>query len=1358
MDAAVPYIPMDRRQALAAGQDLPTTARGAALFADISGFTPLTEALATELGPRRGAEELTRRLDLIYGRIIGEVDRYRGGVIGFSGDAITCWFDGDDGQRAVAAALAMQAVMRQIGAITTPAGTAVTLALKVAVAAGPVRRFAVGDPQVQRIDVVAGATIVRLADAEHQAEKGEVVAGPEVVTALGDLLAVREWRGDEAGWQRFAVVAQLTAPVAADPWPSLAADALTEAQVRPWLHAAVYGRLLAGQGQFLAELRPGVALFLRFAGLDFDNDPTVEHKLDAFIRRVQQILSRFDGTLLQLTIGDKGSYLYAAFGAPVAHDDDPNRAVAAALALRAVPAELQYITAIQLGISRGRMRVGAYGGPTARTYGMLGDDTNLAARLMGQAVPGQILVSQAIADAVNRLYTLEFIGPLIVKGKSRPVLVSLVHGPKEASPPRPASFFTSPLVGRDTEMRRLMPVLEAVASGAGRILRLEGPTGVGKSHLAAAVTDRAAAQGFQVAVGACQSTTEHTAYAPWRQVFHTLLDLPAVTGSDQQAILARRVVRVEDIIGGINPDWRLRLPLLGDLLDLPIPDNATTAAFDPRLRQRALVELIVEILHAWAQARPLLLLLDDVHWLDEASQGLTVALARALAQTRLLLVVVHRPPLSGRAILPELDENPLHTRFNLAELSPEAVAGLSAGRLGGPVGPLLLALIQLETQGNPFFVEEMLDALIESDSIEPGADGRWTVSAPMLEALRQAGGLARQEGEWVLAPTASLSALHLGLPDSIQGAVLSRLDRLPEAPKLTLKVASVIGRIFRPALLARAHPLHPTPDTLAEQIAIVEERDFARLEVPPPDSAYIFKHNITRDVAYETLLFDQRRQLHAAISRALEALPPAAIDQLAYHSYLGEDWLRALAYLLEAGRRAQRVGANHAAIDHFEKALRCAEKLPADTSTAQRREIHGGLGQLLTATGQYEPALAHLQAALALAEQEVDPEAQARACRWIARLYENQAEYTTALDWIRRGLVVLGDRQSAARAEMLAIAGLINTRQGNYDQAIAQGEAAMQIAERLGDPATLAFACNSRAVIAVIQANNREAVHYFEKTHALYQESENIYGQAMAENGLANAYFNFGDWRLADEYYRRAGRIFNQTGDIYTLAFVENNLGGIALNQGRLDDALAYYRRALQILEQIGGSPYARGALHMNLGAVFVRRGEIDQARSHLGLSRELYARAEARDFLPELYRHFAAAAFHVADYDQAADNARQALALARELAVRVEEATSLQLLGELALARGDAAGAAPLLAQALTMLEAAGQEYELARCRLAVARLYLATGNPAQARAPWADAMATFRKLGARLDLQAALDLFPDGSVAGEPALPQPN
>ena len=186
MESKSAYIPMDRFQSLVKGADLPNRTYGSALFADISGFTPLTEALLKAYGPRRGPEELTRQLNRIFDALVTEVHRYGGSVIALNGDAITCWLDGDDGLRATACGLAMQQAMGQFVALKIPSGGTVSLAMKAGVATGPVRRFLVGDPQIQYIDVLAGATLDRMATAEHQAHKGEVVVGPEVTPQLGE--------------------------------------------------------------------------------------------------------------------------------------------------------------------------------------------------------------------------------------------------------------------------------------------------------------------------------------------------------------------------------------------------------------------------------------------------------------------------------------------------------------------------------------------------------------------------------------------------------------------------------------------------------------------------------------------------------------------------------------------------------------------------------------------------------------------------------------------------------------------------------------------------------------------------------------------------------------------------------------------------------------------------------------------------------------------------------------------------------------------------------------------------------------------------------------------------------------------
>ena len=415
------YLPMDRRQALMRGEPLPERMDGAALCADISGFTPLAAALTRELGLQRGAEELTRLLNEVYGALIAEVHGYGGSVIGFSGDAITCWLDGDDGLHAVACALAMQRAMVPFTSIATPAGTSVSLAIKVAVAAGPVRRFLVGDPEIQTMEVIAGRTLDHLAQAEH-------LAGPAEVAAVGiheparGCLVVREWHVDEEMGQRFAVVTGLTEPVSPRPWPELPPNCLPDSMCRAWLPPAVARRLSGGTKQFLAELRPAVALFLNFRGIDYDADDNAKQKLDAFIRWVQTIIHRHEGTLLQLTVGDKGSYLYAAFGAPVAHPDDELRAVQAALELQAPPPALTFITGLQIGLAQGRMRTGAYGGTTQRTYGVLGDKTNLAARLM-QAAAGGILCDEAVFQAARSHLDFQPLPPILIKGRAEPIAV-----------------------------------------------------------------------------------------------------------------------------------------------------------------------------------------------------------------------------------------------------------------------------------------------------------------------------------------------------------------------------------------------------------------------------------------------------------------------------------------------------------------------------------------------------------------------------------------------------------------------------------------------------------------------------------------------------------------------------------------------------------------------------------------------------------------------------------------------------------------------------------------------------------------------------------------------------------------------
>lgn len=450
MESLAAYIPIDRRQALVRGEDLPDRAPGAVLFADISGFTSLTDALVAALGRQRGAEELTGVINLVYEALIAEVHSHGGSVVGFSGDAITCCFKaappqsaphlvgGQAERMATACALAIQQAMGRFAETRTPSGVSISLAVKAAVASGPLRRFRVGDPDIQYMDVLAGSALDRMAAAEGLAAGGEVVISAEVAAQLGDQVELAGWRVDPQTGDRFAVVARLAGSpdvTLAVALPTPEEGALSEAQTRPWLLPLVYERLKAGQERYLAELGTVVALFLRFGGLDYDNDDAAGEKLDAYIRWVQRSLAHYEGYLIQLTSGDKGSYLYAAFGAPLAHDDDAARAVAAALQLQSPPTELDFASLVQIGLSQGRMRAGPYGSRTRRTYGVMGGEVNMAARLMSKARPGQILVSKGVAQAAERSFCFHSLGEVRVKGRQDPIPV---FGVSDSRPPAPS--------------------------------------------------------------------------------------------------------------------------------------------------------------------------------------------------------------------------------------------------------------------------------------------------------------------------------------------------------------------------------------------------------------------------------------------------------------------------------------------------------------------------------------------------------------------------------------------------------------------------------------------------------------------------------------------------------------------------------------------------------------------------------------------------------------------------------------------------------------------------------------------------------------------------------------------------------
>jgi adenylate cyclase len=1321
MDPFLAFLPIDRRQALARDEVLPDRSYGAALFADIKGFTLLTESLAHELGPQQGAEELTHTLNLIYGALIAEVDAYRGSVIGFSGDAITCWFDGDDGWRGVTCALAMQGAMQRLGEVQTPGGNTHTLAIKVAVATGPVRRFLVGDPGYQVIDVLAGQTLEDMSAAEKHARQGEVSLTEEVARRLEGRLSVVDWRAGDRPNQRFAIIDKLSDCAEPNPWPDLPFNALTDQQIRTWLLPDVFERLNCGQSDFLAELRPAVALFLKFGGIDYDNDDGAGLLLDAYIRWVQSILLHYEGVLLQLTIGDKGSYLYAAFGAPVAHGDDTARAVHTALALLKPPTHLALFREVSIGVCRGQMRTGAYGGPTRRTYGVLGDKVNLAARLMNAAQPGQILCEEETVRFAGPGLAFEELPPVKVKGKPEPVTV---YHPKGVT--APLKSIRAAILGRVLERQEIQARLSELACGKSQTLVIEGEAGLGKSVLADYLKELAEKRGFQILEGSAEAVEASTPYFAWRRVFYGLF------GIDPHAHLDTQQSQFNAWLENL-PELQNLAPLLGALLPFAVSENEYTAHMTQQSRSASLRRLLSDLLIETTALSPTVVVLENGHWLDSLSWELALHMARIAGDAPLLLGLVFRPPDEGSPAADHI--SPLKNLENghwltLTPMDPAETTAIAAARLGLPedgLPPEVAALIGQRAEGNPFFAEELVFALHEGGflKIEPVSttkDGEaFILSCSLLVDLAQATG---------------------ALPGNIQGLVLSRIDRLPYEQQLILKVASVIGRAFSggPVCHVTADQIEIEAPELYRQLENLASLELTPVLAHQPELTFIFKNLITQEVAYETLLFAQRRRLHASVAEWYESRLTDQFGEqaavLAYHYSMAGIDDKALNYTLQSAKHAFGLYALKEAGDHYQKALAIAKRLdpPPPLTTIQYIQLR--LGEVLVTTGEYEKARQHLEASLAACKEIGDAEAEAKTCRWLSRLYENLADYPASLEWVERGLDSLAGTRSTEEAELLLIAGLIHTRQGHYDEGLSFGERSMRTAQMLKDENTLARACNLLGHITRLKGQSTTAIERFQQALVLYRKTGDLHGQGTSHNQIANAYFNIGLWQEASLHYNQSRRLFGDIGDLYSRALAENNLGGIALNQGRYDDALDYYQGGLHAMKQIGGSIYVQGVLHMNLGATHIRRGDIQTGCRQLETSQEYFEQAQAREFLPELNRWFGEAALSQGQLLDADRYARIALDLSRQLEMRGEEGNALRLLGEVFGAHRENQLAQECLEKSIFILGEMCEEFEQARSRLALAKIMITGGGETIARRLLDQCRPVFERLQALPEL----------------------
>ncbi len=1187
MESLHAYIPTDRLLALMRGVDMPDHTTGAGLFADVSGFTPLTEALVQTLGPQRGAEELPRWLNLIYNALIAEVDRYRGSVINFSGDAITCWFDDHDVEsrksqltpaalRATACALAMQQTMQQFAQVEVSGAGVVALAIKVAVATGTARRFIVGDPTIQIVDILAGKTLYRLAAGEHHAEKGDVLLDEATVAALEGHTNILEWRDDQESGARFAVVNRLNVTVGSDPWPSLPPDALSNEQIRPWLLPPVYERLKDGMGEFLTELRPTAALFLRFSGIDYDDDFEAQSKLDTYVRAVQHILHRYDNYMLQMTIGDKGSYFYSSFGAPLAFEDDSIRAVSAARELRDL--RMEFATHVQIGVSQGRARTGAYGSLTRRTYGALGDEVNIAARLMQSAESGQVLINQNVQKVAADAFTWEELAPLQVKGKSQPVTVFRLIGEKEH---RATSLYESkyalPMVGRTNELSSVSQKLDMALRNQGQLIGISAEAGMGKSRLIAEVI-RLARQGNMIGYGGeCQSYGTNTSYLAWQSIWRGFFGLDSTWSLDKQ------IQELKQQLTEIDRDLLPRLPLLGVALNLQIPDNELTRTFDAKLRKESLESLLIDCLRKQSRETPMLLVLEDCHWLDPLSYDLVESVGRAIADLPVLIVLSYRPSQLGEQLTPRFDNLDYFTEIQLRDLPVEDITQLISFKLVQTYGeniqlpPALIEQIGARAEGNPFYVVELLNYLHDRD-IDP----------QQSDALQQ-----------------------IDLPNSLYSLILSRVDQLSENQKTLLKVASVIGRLFQAAMLLEVYHQFGDQDRVRYELELLSTLELTQMAVPDPDLAYFFKHILTQEVAYETLPFATRAMLHEQIGQYIEHTHINNVDQytalLAYHYDHSDNLPKKREYLLKAGEAAQSEFANAVAISYYQRVL---QLLPED----QKVSVMLKLSQVLELVGEWQKADEINRQAEELADRLKDSQSRAQAQRALGGLLRKRGEYAEAKVWMERAhenFEQFGDGGGISRT--LADIGEVHRLQGKYTEARAYYDQSLSLAAGIVDArirqSARAHALKGAGSVATWQGDYAAASELNQESLAIRREIGDTPGVATLLNNLGLLARFQNDLASARQMNEESLALFRKLGDRWAMGQLLNNQACVASDQKEYTEARALLEESLFIRRQLGDKA-GLGLSLTTLADVVLDEGDYAAARplldESLAINREL--------------------------------------------------------------------------------------------------------------------------------------------------------
>jgi class 3 adenylate cyclase/tetratricopeptide (TPR) repeat protein len=1058
-----------------------------------------------------------------------------------------------------------------------------------------------------------------------------------------------------------------TAPAAAAPTEPPAQAPLT--YTPPYLAE----KILTSRSAMEGERKQVTVLFADLKGsmeVLADRDPEEARQLlDPVLDRMMAAVHRYEGTVNQIM----GDGIMALFGAPIAHEDHAVRACYAALAmqeaLRAYADQIrqthQVEIQIRVGLNSGEVVVRAIGNDLHMDYSAIGQTTHLAARMEQLAMPGSILLTAETLRLAEEVVQTKPLGLTPIRGLAQPLDVFELVG---AGPPRTrlqafAARSLTCFVGRQAEVEVMRHAHALAGAGHGQLVAVMGEPGVGKTRLFYEFLCAPWTQGWLLLESQADSYGKAIPYHPVRELLKVYFQLEARDD-------ARRMYeKVTDKLRTLDPSLVPMLPVVLALLDVPVDDRAWQALEPPQRRQWTF-DALKRLLLRESQIQPVLLVCENLHWIDAETQAFLDSLIDSLPTARLLLLVNYRPEYHhpwGRKTY--------YTQLRIDPLPSTSAEGLLQALLGddSTLAPLQRALIE-RTEGNPFFLEESVRTLVESQVVvgEPGAYR-----------------LARVP--WTMQ-----------VPATVQAVLAARIDRLPAEDKLLLQTAAVIGKDVPFPLLQAIAEL--PEEALRGALTHLQAAEFLYEARLFPELEYTFKHALTQEVAYGSLLQERRRALHARIVEAIERLSPERLDEqaerLAYHALRGEVWRKAFAYFRQAGAKAAARSAHREAVGYFEQALVALQHLSEHQDTCEQAiDLRFSLRNALLPLGEHGRTFDHLRAAETLATALHDE-------RRLGRVYAYLAEYFR----------LMGD---AARA-------------------VESGERALALATALGDFALEVMATFFVGTAYRALGDYRRAVDCFRRNVAslkgeLIHERFGMTGlpSVMAQTMLVSCLADLGAFHEGTTRGEEAVRMAEAGDDPFSLTQAYFALGSLYLRKGDLSEAITVLERGLGVCQSANIQTWLP-TVAATLGYALTLAHRVAEA---LPLLQPAAAQDPSRGMTAAHARwvaYLSEAYLLTGRRDEATGLARSALAFARDLKARGNEAYALWLLGEIHTHQAplEVEAAEGAYRQALALAEELGMRPLQAHCHRGLGLLYAATGQREQARTELSTAIEMYQSM----------------------------